>query len=107
MDSDRGGRIELLLPYATLEPVRELLLQVHGRKVWARFDLGDTLANELWETDVELDAVLDQLVISLNDVVNWKPGSQMMLNAVPTSLIELRCGEHHFLWVRWGKATWQ
>ena len=24
---DRGGRIELLLPYATLEPVRELLLQ--------------------------------------------------------------------------------
>ena len=51
------------------------------------------LANELWETDIELDAVLDQLVISLNDVVNWKPGSQMMLNAVPTSPIELRCGE--------------
>ncbi len=24
---DRGGRLELLLPYATLEPVRELLLQ--------------------------------------------------------------------------------
>ena len=24
---DRGGRIELLLPYATLEPIRELLLQ--------------------------------------------------------------------------------
>ena len=23
---DRGGRVELLLPYATLEPVRELLL---------------------------------------------------------------------------------
>src|SRR3954470_17020825 len=25
---DRGGRIELLIPYATLEPVRELLLQM-------------------------------------------------------------------------------
>jgi len=25
---DRGGRLELLLPYATLEPVRELLLQM-------------------------------------------------------------------------------
>ena len=57
------------------------------------------LANELWETDIELDAVLDQLVISLNDVVNWKPGSQMMLNAVPTSPIELRCGEASFCWV--------
>ena len=28
------------------------------------------LANELWETEIELDVVLDQLVISLNDVVN-------------------------------------
>src|SRR3546814_10257636 len=25
---DRGGRIEMLLPYATLEPIRELLLQM-------------------------------------------------------------------------------
>src|SRR3546814_1645509 len=25
---DRGGRLELLIPYATLEPVRELLLQM-------------------------------------------------------------------------------
>ena len=62
-------------------------------KVWTRSIWETHLANELWETDIELDAVLDQLVISLNDVVNWKPGSQMMLNAVPTSPIELRCGE--------------
>ena len=91
---DRGGRIELLLPYATLEPVRELLLQQFMGEKFGRDSIWEThLANELWETDIELDAVLDQLVISLNDVVNWKPGSQMMLNAVPTSPIELRCGE--------------
>ena len=29
---DRGGRVELLLPYATLEPVRELLLQFMGER---------------------------------------------------------------------------
>ena len=91
---DRGGRIELLLPYATLEPVRELLLQQFMGEKFGRDSIWEThLANELWETEIELDAVLDQLVISLNDVVNWKPGSQMMLNAVPTSPIELRCGE--------------
>jgi len=43
---DRGGRVELLLPYATLEPVRELLLQqfmgsasaatASGRPIWRR-----------------------------------------------------------------------
>ncbi len=91
---DRGGRIELLLPYATLEPVRELLLQQFMGEKFGRDSIWEThLANELWETDVELDAVLDQVVISLNEVVNWKQGSQMMLNAVPTSPIDLRCGE--------------
>ena len=43
---DRGGRLEMLLPYATLEPVRELLLQQFmarssavirsGRRIWRR-----------------------------------------------------------------------
>ena len=83
-----------MLPYATLEPVRELLLQQFMGEKFGRDSIWEThLANELWETDVELDAVLDQLVISLNDVVKWKPGSQMMLNAGPASPIELRCGE--------------
>jgi flagellar motor switch protein FliM len=42
---------------------------------------------------VELDAVLDQIVLSLNDVMNWRPGSQILLNAGPSSPINLRCGE--------------
>ena len=62
---DRGGRIELLLPYATLEPVRELLLQQFMGEKFGRDSIWEThLANELWETEIELDAVLDQLVIS-------------------------------------------
>ena len=91
---DRGGRVELLLPYATLEPVRELLLQMFMGEKFGRDSIWEThLANELWSTDVELDAVLDQIVLSLNDVMNWRPGSQISLNAVPSSPINLRCGE--------------
>ena len=91
---DRGGRVELLLPYATLEPVRELLLQMFMGEKFGRDSIWEThLANELWGTDVELDAVLDQIVLSLNDVMNWRPGSQILLNAVPSSPINLRCGE--------------
>ena len=38
---DRGGRTELLLPYATLEPIRKLLLQQFmGEKFGRDFDLG-------------------------------------------------------------------
>ena len=91
---DRGGRVELLLPYATLEPVRELLLQMFMGEKFGRDSIWEThLANELWSTDVELDAVLDQIVLSLNEVMNWRPGSQILLNAVPSSPINLRCGE--------------
>jgi len=91
---DRGGRIELMLPYATLEPVRELLLQMFMGEKFGRDSIWEThLANELWNTDVELDAVLDQVVVSLSDVMNWRPGSQILLNAVPSSPIGLRCGE--------------
>ena len=91
---ERGGRVELLLPYATLEPVRELLLQMFMGEKFGRDSIWEThLANELWSTDVELDAVLDQIVLSLNDVMNWRPGSKILLNAAPSSPINLRCGE--------------
>ena len=38
---DRGGNIELLLPYATIEPIRAgAVADVHGRKIRPRPDLG-------------------------------------------------------------------
>ena len=90
---DRGGRLELMLPYATLEPVRELLLQMFMGEKFGRDSIWEThLANELWQTDVELEAVLDQVVMSLNDVINWRVGSRIMLNANPSSAIDMRCG---------------
>jgi flagellar motor switch protein FliM len=91
---DRGGHLEVMLPYATLEPVRELLLQMFMGEKFGRDSIWEThLANELWNTEIELDAVLDQVVLSLNDVINWKPGTQLMLNALPNSNIDMRCGE--------------
>ena len=41
---DRGGIIELLLPYATIEPIRNVLAaDVHGREIRPRPDLGRPL----------------------------------------------------------------
>ncbi|MCH7485869.1 MAG: flagellar motor switch protein FliM [Proteobacteria bacterium] len=91
---DRGGRLELLLPYATLEPVRELLLQMFMGEKFGRDSIWEThLAEELLLTDVELEAVLDQQVVKISDVMNFKVGSQIMLNASPDTMINLRCGE--------------
>ena len=90
---DRGGRLELLLPYATLEPVRELLLQMFMGEKFGRDSIWEThLAEELWMTEVDLEAVIDQQVTTLQKVFDLKEGSQMMLNATPDSPVMLSCG---------------
>lgn len=91
---DRGGRLELLLPYATLEPVRELLLQMFMGEKFGRDSIWEThLAEELWMTDVDLAAVADEQIMSLGDVFNIRVGSRLMLGASPSSLIQLKCGD--------------
>ncbi|MPY72139.1 MAG: flagellar motor switch protein FliM [Alphaproteobacteria bacterium] len=90
---DRGGKVELCLPYATLEPVRELLLQMFLGEKFGRDSIWEThLANQLWQTDVEIKAVLDEIMLPLNDVLNLKIGSHILLNAGPDTDVEVRCG---------------
>jgi flagellar motor switch protein FliM len=90
---DRGGRLELLFPYATLEPVRELLLQQFMGEKFGRDSIWEIhLAEELWMTEVDLEAVVDQQIMRLSDVFDLKVGSRIMFSASPESLISLHCG---------------
>ena len=91
---DRGGCIELLIPYATLEPVRELLLQMFMGEKFGRDSIWEThLAEELWVTKVDLEAVVDRQMMRLAKVFDWKIGSRIMLNATADTLVELVCGD--------------
>ena len=84
---DRGGRLELLIPYATLEPVRELLLQMFMGEKFGRDSIWEThLASELWMTEVQISAVLDEMTVQLYDVLNWKVGTRILLNATPDEI---------------------
>jgi len=90
---DRGGRVDLLLPYATLEPVRELLLQQFMGERFGRDSIWEThLAEELMSTDVELDVVLDEQVMPLSEVMRLEVGSRIMLTVVPGAAVQVRCG---------------
>jgi flagellar motor switch protein FliM len=90
---DRGGRLELLLPYATLEPVRELLLQMFMGEKFGRDSIWENhLATELWSTDVEIEAVLDEQIMTLGQVMNLEVGKTIMFNATPESVVLMRCG---------------
>lgn len=90
----RGGGVQFCIPYASIEPVREQIVQMFmGEKsgqdnIWATH-----LEHEVWDADVEIDAVLGQIELPLGDVLNWKKGSQIMLRTRPHSVIECSVGD--------------
>jgi len=101
---DRGGRLEILIPFATLEPVRELLLQMFMGEKFGRDSIWEThLAEEMWITEVDLEAVLDTQIMPLSRALNLKVGSKMLLNATPDSPIILRCGDQPMLIGKMGR----
>ncbi len=103
---DRGGRIELLLPYATLEPIRKMLLQQFMGEKFGRDNIWEGhLATELWTTQTDVRAVLDEQQIPLHQALNLKVGETLMLNATPDSLIELRAGTIPLTKARMGRRN--
>lgn len=101
---DRGGRIELLLPYAMLEPVRELLLQGFMGEKFGRDSIWENhLAEALWISEVDLLAVLDRHMTSLKQVLKWKVGTRLLLNATPDSEVEMVCGDIPMFYGRMGR----
>lgn len=90
---DRGGRVEMLLPYATLEPIRELLLQGFMGEKFGRDAIWENhLANELYHTAMPIEAVLDEMMLPLGRAMEFKVGDTVMLNCRPDDRVTLRCG---------------
>lgn len=90
---DRGGKLELLLPYATLEPIRKMLLQQFMGEKFGRDNIWEGhLASELWNTKLEVRAVLDEHKEPLHRILDLKIGDTLMLDAAPDAPVVLKCG---------------
>ena len=101
---DRGGRLEILIPFATLEPIRELLLQGFMGEKFGRDSIWEShLSEEMWVTHVDLEAVLETQSLPLSWVINLEVGSQLTLQAKPDSQITLRCGDQDMFTGRMGR----
>lgn len=89
---DRGGNVEFMIPYATFEPIRDLLLQgFMGEKFGHDSIWEGHLATEIWSTRVEVEAVLEEQMMRLGEVMNLQVGQTVMLNCGPESQVNLRC----------------
>lgn len=90
--ADRGGKMELVLPYATIEPIRELLLQRYMGEKFGRDSIWEShLANEILLTEVDLDAVLDEQNLTLGEAMKFEVGQTLMLNVGQDADIDIRC----------------
>ncbi|WP_415574074.1 flagellar motor switch protein FliM [Gluconobacter japonicus] len=104
----RGGDVDLILPHATLEPVREILLQQFMGEKFGHDGIWEShLAQELWNTDVTLDAVLEEQTMNLQDILTLSPGDRLVLRRDPDALVQMRCGGKTVFRGRVGKKQGQ
>jgi flagellar motor switch protein FliM len=90
----RGGRVELLLPYATIEPIRELLLQSYmGEKLGRDHIWEGHLASEIWQSRLDVTAVLHQTEMPLNRVLDLKVGDTLLFDVRGDPMVSIRCGD--------------
>jgi flagellar motor switch protein FliM len=103
---DRGGPLEVLIPYATLEPVRDLLLQMFMGEKFGRDSIWEShLARQMLVTTVELEALLEEQTIPLGEVMALQVGTTLALSAAPDKPIILRCGQVPLLCGRVGRVA--
>lgn len=90
----RGGALHIVLPYATIEPIRELLLESFmGEKLGRDPTWENHLATEVWQADVDVTCVLHETQLPLKRVMKLEIGDTLMFDARPDSIVSLRCGD--------------
>lgn len=90
---DRGGKVEILIPYATLEPIRDLLLQSFmGEKFGRDATWESHLATEMYNANLEIDAVLFEQDMPISEMINLEVGQTVLFDVGPDDPIEMKCG---------------
>ena len=98
---DHGGTFSIVLPYVTIEPIRELLLQRFvGEKFGHDGIWEDHLVKEIRQTSVQIEAVLGEKVMRLGEVMNFQVGQVLSFALGKNDPIDVRSGG-----VQLGQAT--
>jgi flagellar motor switch protein FliM len=90
---DRGGNVELLLPYATIEPIREVLLQMFMGEKFGRDPIWEGhLATEIGQAEIAVNAVLYEAKLPLKQLMSLKLGETLLLGIKADANVSVRCG---------------
>ncbi|WP_417669140.1 flagellar motor switch protein FliM [Roseibium sp.] len=90
----RGGEIFVVMPHATLNPLRQRLSQVLAGEMSTRDkQWTQHFHNEIQRTEVKLEAILEEREISLGDISNLRVGQVIELQATAQSPVTLACNQ--------------
>jgi flagellar motor switch protein FliM len=90
---DRGGNVELLLPYATIEPIRNVLLQMFMGEKFGRDPIWEShLATEIAGAGIAVEALLYEQHIPLRQLMDLKVGDTLPLGLRTDAPVTVRCG---------------
>lgn len=90
---EHSGTLSILLPYATIEPVREILLQrFMGEKFGQDSIWEQHLGKEIRRTKIPVNAVLGERQMRLGEVMNFKVGQVLAFSIGENDPIDLRAG---------------
>jgi flagellar motor switch protein FliM len=89
----RGGKFSILLPYATIEPVRHQL----GQRFMGEKFAGDNaweahMASEIRKTQVSVDVVLGEQPLTLHEINSLVVGQTIPLHRGADEALDVKCG---------------
>ncbi|MDQ2079451.1 FliM/FliN family flagellar motor switch protein [Xanthobacteraceae bacterium Astr-EGSB] len=101
----RGGELFVIIPHSALNPLRQSLTHVvsgdavSSDPAWSR-----QMQTEIQRTEVELKAVLEERLLTLDEVANLRIGQVIALDATPRTFIRLECNDQLLYWCELGQS---
>lgn len=90
---DREGHVDIIIPYNTIEPIKEQLQKVFiGDKFGVDSVWEERLSNRVYDVDMEIQAVIENTPTKIIDIANLKPGDTIVINHKYQDDVYLRCG---------------
>ena len=91
---DRGGRVVLLAPHVTLDPIQKLLLQDFiGESNTTKTAWRDHLTSEVSLSELDLHAVLVEREMTIEEVAELSVGQTIPFKSINTGVADIRAGE--------------
>ncbi len=89
---ERGGKAEILLPYGTLEPVKDLLIQMFaGESFGSDVSWESHLTSEVKSTNLDVMATLAEKTLTLRELGALEVGSTIVMDNSPNDDVDVTC----------------